>query len=871
MIGASVSTVNKHDAPRAATAEGDREAATHGAPAVLPPDLQVLVAGAASDDRALLRQRLERLGGHVREVSSVLEAASSARRHPPSVLVVTDRLSDGTAVDLLMRLTVARGMVLCPTVVVMGSDSVRRAVQMLRLGAGDCLSRRHVAEDPARGSQALELSLIRAREQHRLSKRAALYRANTLIKRRRERVALDEAESAHREAERARERLGLAVEGADLGTWDWNPATGRVVHNDRLVTMLGYAPGELKFTYSTWRQLLHPEDAPRAAEALGQHLEGRTERYRTEYRLRTRSGQWRWLLVSGHVVARDDLGRPTRVAGVHIDIDDRKRAELGLLEAKNHAESAQQRLVDMVTSIRDAFLLLDKQWRFTFVNPMGERLLGKAVTELVGRVIWDVWPGLDDTDFAPALRKAMHEREMGEVTAEWLQGGRWVELRAYPAEEGGISLFLIDVTQQKQFEQQLRQAKETAEAARVSAERAKETAEQANRAKSEFLAVLSHELRTPLTPVLAGVQLLQEELAEAESQAAGAGDDERMQTLGMIRRNVELEVRLIDDLLDLTRVTRGKMQLSCKRVDLNSSVRHVVDICRSELEEKALTLSLKLSEEPMGVLADPARLQQVLWNVVKNAIKFTPEGGEITMRTFIAPAEPGETAGDAGGMAVCEVQDTGVGIEPNLLPGIFNAFEQGGERVTRTFGGLGLGLAITRALVVAHGGRITARSAGRGKGATFAVRLPGVALTDIPAQSPPQARGPSADGACVLLVEDHADTAHLMRRFLERRLRVKVLTAGSVREGVDVFRRESRNRGVDLIISDIGLPDGTGRELLERILGQDPGSSIPPAIALSGYGTEQDIRRSRDAGFREHITKPVDLDRLEQSVRQVLR
>ena len=220
---------------------------------------------------------------------------------------------------------------------------------------------------------------------------------------------------------------------------------------------------------------------------------------------------------------------------------------------------------------------------------------------------------------------------------------------------------------------------------------------------------------------------------------------------------------------------------------------------------------------------------------------------------------------------VCEVEDTGVGIEPRLLPGVFNAFEQGGERVTRTFGGLGLGLAITRALVIAHGGTISARSAGRGLGSAFTLQFPASSLdpeTAEPRQAPPR---PVAEGACILLLEDHADTARLMARFLKRRLRMKVICAATVQEGVDVFLREGRDRGVDLIISDIGLPDGTGRDLLGRILEAAPETALPPAIALSGYGTEQDIKSSRDAGFREHITKPVDLDRLEQSVRRALR
>ena len=343
------------------------------------------------------------------------------------------------------------------------------------------------------------------------------------------------------------------------------------------------------------------------------------------------------------------------------------------------------------------------------------------------------------------------------------------------------------------------------------------------------------------------------------------------ETMDMVRRNVELEVRLIDDLLDLTRVTRGKLQLARRPVDLNETARHVVEICQGDLSEHGLALKTDFAAGPLSTLADPARLRQVLWNLVKNAVKFTLDGGTITLRTF-AEQQNGQN------MVGCQVSDTGLGIDPEKLASIFNAFEQGGKGVTRAFGGLGLGLTISRHLIDAHGGRIFATSEGPGRGATFTIVLPARAARPRPARPPgatqpainrPSTAAPkpprkaSTAGGRILLVEDHADTAKLMARFLKLQFGGEVVWADSI----GAARRAYEQQGpYSIIISDIGLPDGTGLDLLARL----PADERPPAIALSGYGTDADIERSRAAGFAHHLVKPVDLDNLEEIARSVL-
>jgi PAS domain S-box-containing protein len=373
--------------------------------------------------------------------------------------------------------------------------------------------------------------------------------------------------------------------------------------------------------------------------------------------------------------------------------------------------------------------------------------------------------------------------------------------------------------------------------------KAKETAEAANAAKDQFLAVLSHELRTPLTPVLTTTQLMERD--------SSLPDDVR-DSMNMIRRNIELEAKLIDDLLDLTRISRSKLELHFTNVDLHARLRHVVQICDSDIRSKQVELKVNPNAEQHHVQADAARLQQVLWNLLKNAVKFTPPEGQITVRTENT---------DDGHIRVV-VQDTGMGIAPEVLPRLFIAFEQGGRNVTRQFGGLGLGLAISKSIVELHGGTLTASSAGKGKGATFTLELP----TVLPEASTTPRIGLEDDstlnmrGRRVLLVEDHVDSVKIMSRLLES-YGFEVRVAGSVASALQAIQAAE----FDLLISDIGLPDGSGLDLMRQVRLK---SSVK-AIALSGYGMEEDIRKSTQAGFLAHLTKPVSLQKLDAILREV--
>src|SRR5437899_3299146 len=353
-----------------------------------------------------------------------------------------------------------------------------------------------------------------------------------------------------------------------------------------------------------------------------------------------------------------------------------------------------------------------------------------------------------------------------------------------------------------------------------------------NLAKDQFLAALSHELRTPLTPVLASTLTLENEDAVPENIR---------ESLRMIHRNVELEARLIDDLLDLTRISKGKVQLNFEVVDTHTLLQNALEICQPEIDRKHLTRSLNLGAQKVHMRADPARLQQIFWNLINNAVKFTPSNGQIIIAT----------SNDSSGQLRVEIADTGLGIETEALPKIFDAFEQGGRS---RMGGLGLGLAISKTLVEAHEGTITAQSVGRDKGSTFTLVFPTCEKAEariVPAALP---KLPERQPMRILLVEDHEDSNRSLTNLLRRR-GYHVQSALNFQSAVDLSATEE----FDVLISDLALPDGGGIDLMQTLRSERP----VLGIALTGFGMENDIRRSQEAGFKHHLVKPIDLNKLD--------
>lgn len=444
--------------------------------------------------------------------------------------------------------------------------------------------------------------------------------------------------------------------------------------------------------------------------------------------------------------------------------------------------------------------------------------------------------GMDGFELAELMRGTERTRR---VPIIFLTAGALDQQRRFRGYEAGAVDFIF-----KPVEPHILQSKagiffELAlqrEALRQSAEEA----QAANRAKDDFLAALSHELRTPLTPVLMTATALETD--------PSLSVDVRGQ-LGMMRRNVELEARLIDDLLDITRISRGKLAIVPVVADIHQLLRHTEEIVRSDGLGKQVHLSFSLEATQHHAMADPARLQQVFWNLIKNALKFTPNGGSTTVRT--SNPEPGRV--------VIEVSDTGIGISAEALPHIFRAFEQGDVSGQHRYGGLGLGLAISQAIAEAHGGSIRAQSEGAGRGATFIVSLATTDEAVVAAKTPNQPQE-AERSLQLLIVDDHEATRTVLSRLLSRGGH-RVALAASMQEALTLFGTEY----FDVVISDLGLPDGSGLDLIRELQRQRPVAGI----ALSGYGTEEDLRQTKAAGFFAHLIKPVNIEHLRQLLWQL--
>jgi len=401
-----------------------------------------------------------------------------------------------------------------------------------------------------------------------------------------------------------------------------------------------------------------------------------------------------------------------------------------------------------------------------------------------------------------------------------------------------------DVTERKLAEAVLRNAVDELRSAQRAAERA-------SKAKDGFLAALSHELRTPLTPVLLAAAALRED----ERLPADAREQ-----LGMMERNIALEARLIDDLLDLTKIAHGKLRFRSEPCDAHHLIGRSVEIVGDDARAKGIIIESTFAAQPSRLMADPARFQQVIWNLLRNAVKFTQQSGRISIRT-----REDKTTEGAIWLRI-EVSDSGIGIDPARLEQIFLPFDQGGLTGDHRFGGVGLGLAIARAVVELHGGRISAQSAGVNRGATFVVELPCVVespsgISDIvsPASAGSSLRQtlPPFAPLRLLLVEDHESTLQTLSRLLQRDGH-RVVTATTVAEALDA----AAGNPFDLVISDLGLPDGSGTELMEEL--RDTYGLR--GIALSGYSTEEDTVRSREAGFATHLVKPVAIADLRRAI-----
>ena len=652
-------------------------------------------------------------------------------------------------------------------------------------------------------------------------------------------------------------------EGTDPANPDWSETRWHHLPIDREL-LENLIPVDLPegptADFLEFAKLRHPDDAARISEVFLATARAGGREVSIEYRVRNRHGQYQWIAETSHLYRVSDLHY--RLIGTLIDITLRKLAEEEASRATRRLLEQDQKLLQV---LQDAHCLvftgdteLPLDWRSqahpdpsTFRWRM-DALNGKAVLALVDVA---VAPGRT-VDYASLVDARVPEDScrMSQVFLEAIHADRtsysqeyrvrdrhgnvhWlaetIYLRPLSVNSWAFSGTTLDITQRKlaEIERQL---------AETELLKAKEEAEAANRAKDRFMAMLSHELRTPLTPVVAILSSL-----DADPRVPA----ELQQDISLMRRSVELEARLVDDLLDLTRIRHGKLHLNRRPVDGHEILRQTIGITNGPMDAKGISLRVNLLAQHATVHADSARLGQIFWNVLNNAVKFTPERGNITVNSS-----------NTNGHLVIRISDTGKGVPPERLERIFTAFEQGSDESGPRQGGLGLGLTIARQLAQMHGATITASSEGPDRGSTFTISIPSIHAQVPVAQTPLEPAPAETPSLRILFVEDDPTTRTVLARLLRKAGHV-VSTAASVRDGID----RANNGEFDLLVSDIGLPDGSGLD----IMCQTKGRFALGGIALSGYGTDQDIQSSHAAGFRMHITKPVDITRLCAAIAEV--
>jgi PAS domain S-box-containing protein len=550
---------------------------------------------------------------------------------------------------------------------------------------------------------------------------------------------------------------------------------------------------------------------------------------------------------------KDAAGQLIGVVIVFRDVSEERRAEEALEEQREWLETT-------LESIGDAVIATDVQGRVVFMNPVAEHLTGYAADEARGRPCKEVFRIINEesrrTVESPVTRvlaegvvvglanhtlliaKDGTERPIDDSGAPILnRDGRIV----------GVVLVFRDVSERRRGEAERQLAAVERERLLESERAARAEAERASRVKDEFVAMVSHELRTPLNAILGWTQLMMR--SRQDPMVIDRG-------LDVVIRNTRVQAQLISDLLDISRIVSGKLRLEIQMTDLGVIAEEAIETVYQEAVAKGVEIRRELAREAGLVAGDPARLQQVVWNLLTNAIKFTPAGGRVDV-----------VLRHAGAGVELIVSDTGVGIRSEALPHVFERFHQIDRSITRRFGGLGLGLSIVKNLVEAHGGSVQAHSAGEGKGATFTIRLPAaVAPPAIERETAPATARDTADlslgGVRVLVVEDEPDTREFVRRLLAAH-GATVVSAADATEALERFTAEQPH----VLISDIGLPEVDGYELMRRVRERAAGDgSAIPAIALTAYARSEDRTRALRAGYQAHLAKPVEPNELIATV-----
>jgi PAS domain S-box-containing protein len=688
----------------------------------------------------------------------------------------------------------------------------------------------------------------------------------------REAIERQRAEDALRTSE---QRLRIALEAARMGTWEWDMQTNRVVWSPGLEALHGLQPGAFPGTFEAYERDIHPDDRQRVLDAINRAVENGGDHH-VEYRIVLPNGGMRWVEGRG-TLARDASGRPVRMIGVCMDVTERKRAEEAMHESEHRFARFTQHLPGLAW-------IKDLHGRYVYVNDAAATAFQKTREELYGRTDEEIFPPQVAKQFRNNDRQAAETGGVQAVEslehADGVVHHSLVSKFAIPGRGGApawVGGMAIDITDRLRMEQALRDS---------------------DRRKDEFLAVLAHELRNPLAPIHAATQVMRAAGARGAAASGETADPQTQWALDVIERQARLMTRLVDDLMDVSRITRGKMELRRNRVDVIEVVHRVMQSIRPLMESRHHHVTLSLPERPVHLLADAARLEQILGNLLNNAAKYTDAHGQIAVSVRVEDSDT----------VVIRVRDSGVGMEREFLPHAFDMFAQANRDMGRRRDGLGIGLSLVRTLVEMHGGSITAHSEGPGKGSEFIVRLPTSEAIDdlrltIEIEKGTRQRaigmsgaslmlGASMPGAScqspivnhqssipvpsplrrILVVDDNIDVAETLAVFL----RLDGHHVQVAHDAQAALQHVQCGEGSpEIMFIDIGLPGMDGHELARRIRRQhqerepasQPDEREPLLIALTGWGQPEDHRRSREAGFDHHLVKPVEPEVLTDIVR----
>ncbi|HQL31571.1 MAG TPA: response regulator [Thermoanaerobaculales bacterium] len=740
---------------------------------------------------------LRSAGFEVIEAATGAEALAAARERRPDLVLLDVRLSDADGFGVCRAIKAgATGTPLVLHVSATFRDAAAR-IRALDNGADGCLAEPVDADELVATARAL----LRLAAQGEARCKGASGEREASRRR------------AAEELRASRERL--AQRTGHLGVYDWDLATGEVVWSEELELVYGIpAPADPAERPAAWLRLVHPDDRDRLSRETTEWLESTELEREWEYRLLRGGVEERW--VAGRSLAvRDPAGRPLRVIGTNQDVTDRKHAEQQL--------AAQNELLSAITeSIPVLLVIWDPTLNSFRLNRQAREVLGWTEDDASdGRFMERVYPN-------PAYRRMVSDYMLS-LEPGWrdlqttAKDGTVVDISwANVTLKGGLSVGIgVDVRERKRLEGSLQDA-----VSRLA---------EADRRKDEFLAVLSHELRNPLAPIRYAVSLLRRQ----------PNTEPAARTLAVIERQTNQLARLVDDLLDLSRITRGTISLQRDCVALGTIITAAVEGVSAGVLAGRHALHVDVPEAPIWVHGDPARLSQVVTNLLDNSVKYTPPGGQIRVR-----------ADSVQGEAVIRVADNGIGIPLEAQGSIFDMFHRVHEDTRQ--GGLGIGLALCKRLVELHGGRIAVHSHGPGEGTEVAIHLPLASSFESTSQFEKEHAAPGTRRLKVLVVDDNVDLVEMLALVIEG-------AGHDVRKAFDgrTAVAAAVSYRPDLLLLDLGLPGMAGVDVA-RELRRRPETSSLHIVALTGLGQPDDRRQTQDAGFDEHLVKPTPPEEVEQ-------